>query len=145
MDEEEEKQIRHKMLVALIKDAGGNTNFIEKYQRKDLEGDEEISVTFISQLKNKYRPFGYKAARKIERLSTLPNFYFDPWRNESESAKTEVNIQPSSVDLLKMKIKKMIDDTNDETKLKQIVLFIGYLNFPNKNNKNNDDKKLKVS
>lgn len=143
MDEEEEKQIRWELLVDLIKDAGGNTAFRNKYQRQDLKEGEEISVTFISQLKNKTRTFGYKAARSLEELSTLPKFYFDPWRKDSTPAKNEVSEFSSKKEILRAKIKEMIDNTEDEEKLIQTAGFLGFINSTDKKTEDNGNDKPK--
>lgn len=126
MDDEEEKNIRWKLLIDLIEKAGGNVCFVEKYQRTDLKEGEEISVTFLSQLKNRTRPFGAKAARKIERLSILPAFYFDPWRKES-SINPEISKFLSRKNMLKLKPKEIIDSMDDEEKLIQASGFLGYI------------------
>lgn len=144
MDEEEEKRIRWELLVDLIKEAGGNAHFRDKYQRKDLKEGEEISVTFISQLKNKTRSFGPKAARKLERLSTLPSFYFDPWRKDRESITPEIGEFLSKKELLRAKLKEIIDNTEDEEKLIQAAGFLHYINSSEERDnrdKDNDNNK----
>lgn len=78
MDEKEEIAERVRILKELIDSSGGIAHFCRKYSRDDAE--TSISPTYVSQLKNGSRSFGVKAARKMEENSTLPKYYFDPWR-----------------------------------------------------------------
>ena len=63
MKESEENEIRRKVLENLVKEAGGPAAFCRKYSKDDAE--KPISPTYISQLINKHRTFGEKAARNL--------------------------------------------------------------------------------
>ncbi|WP_147383592.1 hypothetical protein [Nitrosomonas supralitoralis] len=83
MDEKEEIAERVRLLMELIDSSGGIAPFCRKYSKEDAE--TPISPTYVSQLKNGSRSFGFKAARKMEDNSTLPKYYFDPWRKQSKT------------------------------------------------------------
>lgn len=85
MDEKEEIAERVRLLKELIDSCGSIVAFCKKYSRDDCE--KSISPTFVSQLKNGSRSFGVKAARNMEEISTLPKYYFDPWRIDKDANK----------------------------------------------------------
>ena len=63
------KEIRVMKLRAFVHSIGGPAAFARKFNGVD--------PTYISQLLNGHRGFGEKAARKLERQTGKPEFYFD--------------------------------------------------------------------
>lgn len=117
MDEKDEIAERVRLLKELIASCGSIVDFCKKYSRDDCE--KSISPTFVSQLKNGSRSFGVKAARNMEEISTLPKYYFDPWRKNVKT--NEVSFEDES-DLLEFL--GLNDGKLDFEQLKRIKRFV---------------------
>ncbi len=85
MKESEENEIRRKILEDLVNEAGGKAAFCRKYSRDDAE--KPISATFISQLINKHRTFGEKAARNLENQAGFDKYFFDRFDKKDHPSK----------------------------------------------------------
>lgn len=68
-------EIRRKKLEKIVDEYGGIENFVRERSRPDRE--KSLSASYISQLINGTRNFGEKAARNMEDLAGLPDYYFD--------------------------------------------------------------------
>lgn len=66
---------RRDRLHALVKEAGGPTEFVKRYSRSDA--DKPIDATYVSQIINGHRKLGEKAARNMERRAGLKPGYLD--------------------------------------------------------------------
>lgn len=68
-------EIRRKKLEKIVDEYGGIEDFVRERSRPDRE--KSLSASYISQLINGTRNFGEKAARNMEDLAGLPDYYFD--------------------------------------------------------------------
>lgn len=66
---------RRARLQELVTKAGGPAEFARQHSRADA--DKPIDQTYVSQLLNKHRNFGEKAARSMEKRAGLRPYYFD--------------------------------------------------------------------
>ena len=66
---------RRARLQELVTKAGGPAEFVRQHSRPDA--DKPIDQTYVSQLLNKHRNFGEKAARSMEIRAGLRPYYFD--------------------------------------------------------------------
>lgn len=106
----EENENRRKILEGLIKKSGGIAAFCRQYSK--IDADKPISPTFISQLLNRHRTFGEKAARNLEEQTGLEKYYFDQFKS-NEAFETD---NPNKLDLIKF-IMSLPDDDVDEQRV----------------------------
>lgn len=66
---------RRKKLEKTVNEYGGIENFVRERSRPDR--DKSLNPSYISQLINGTRKFGERAARNMEDLAGLPEYYFD--------------------------------------------------------------------
>lgn len=116
MNSSEENEKRRKILEHLVKKSGGIAAFCREYSKTDAE--KQISPAFISQLLNKYRTFGEKAARNLEKQAELEKYFFDQFKQPG------MHSIPETINLNKLKLVNFImslpDDSMDERRVELV-------------------------
>lgn len=102
------QEYRRNKLIELLEDFKKQGKSVAK-----LAKEYPIDPSFISQLKNKHRGFGEDAARNLEKIMGLDDFYFEPYFDQLAEA-TQTNNRLSHLDAVsKLSSREMIEETND--------------------------------
>lgn len=115
MKTSEENENRRKTLEILVKRSGGIASFCRQYSK--IDANKPMSPAFISQLLNRHRTFGEKAARNLEEQAGLEKYYFDQFK----SRKAFETDNPNKLDLIKF-IMALPDDDVDKQKVVLVKL-----------------------
>jgi hypothetical protein len=141
-------EIRRKKLEKTVIDYGGIENFVRERSRPDRE--KSLNPSYISQLINGTRKFGERAARNMEDLAGLPEYYFDKI-DKSEDDKNTIKqeatfyevtgIDPKQITIEQIELLRasLSVDKDDIDQAKSIVrTFIDKKTKKNRQNKKNN-------
>lgn len=90
-------EIRRRKLEKTVTEYGGIENFVRERSRPDRE--KSLSASYISQLINGTRNFGEKAARNMEDLAGLPDYYFDTI-DDDDADKHKIKQEPTFYEVI---------------------------------------------
>lgn len=85
-------EIRRKKLKKIVDEYGGIEDFVRERSRPDRE--KSLNASYISQIINGTRNFGEKAARNMEDLAGLPDYYFDVI-DDDDADKNKIKQEPT--------------------------------------------------
>lgn len=90
-------EIRRKKLEKIVDEYGGIEDFVRERSRPDRE--KSLSASYISQIINGTRNFGEKAARNMEDLAGLPDYYFDTI-DDDDADKHKIKQEPTFYEII---------------------------------------------
>lgn len=90
-------EIRRKNLEKIVDEYGGIEDFVRERSRPDRE--KSLNASYISQILNGTRNFGEKAARNMEDLAGLPDYYFDTIEDD-DTDKNKIKQEPTFYEII---------------------------------------------
>jgi len=90
-------EIRRRKLEKTVIKHGGIAKFVRERSRPDKE--KSLNASYISQIINGTRNFGEKAAREMEDIAGLPEYYFDIL-DEDDADKNKIKQEPTFYEVI---------------------------------------------